>query len=240
MNSKFTTFILTLTAVTAVYLAGALIFFWPDPEGDGLASRIWEEAYKRQAKTVASVTEELETDLAVRRDDEKTAAEIAELLKKDDAFLFAVEEKAHEYIDMYLAEIEEKAAAEYARQAAEIDKSIDEKIYSLEKEIPSADDIAASLLSDEAFIAELLSDIKTTLNEEYDSEAHAEDVIASEAFQKALEEYKEENTPVYTAVPLPSIDPSSAEKTMSESEYMEERNARRREETAAVLSLLGY
>ena len=231
MSRKSSAVILGITVVLTLFIAGAAFFFNPNAESDSLSSRILEEAQKRQNETVSSVTEELETDLTVRTDDEKTAAAVAEILKNDDEFLSAVSSKNADYVDSKLSEQNEKVNA-----------ALDEKTAELEKEVPSTDDILEALLEDKAFMTKLVAEVKSKLGDSYDSDTLAQAVVESDAFWKALEKYAGEGTAATDAssTPLPSTDTSSSTKTMSESEYKEARDERRSEEFAQVLSFLGY
>ena len=241
MSRKSSAVILGITVVLTLFIAGAAFFFNPNAESDSLSSRILEEAQKRQNETVSSVTEELETDLTVRTDDEKTAAAVAEILKNDDEFLSAVSSKNADYVDSKLSEQNEKVNAALDEKTAELEKNVDDKISSLEKEVPSTDDILEALLEDKAFMTKLVAEVKAKLGNDYDSDALAQAVVESDAFWKALEKYAGESTAATDAssTPLPSTDTSST-KTMSESEYKEARDERRSEEFAQVLSFLGY
>lgn len=231
MSRKSSAVILGITVVLTLFIAGAAFFFNPNAESDSLSSRILEEAQKRQNETVSSVTEELETDLTVRTDDEKTAAAVAEILKNDDEFLSAVSSKNADYVDSKLSEQNEKVNA-----------ALDEKTAELEKEVPSTDDILEALLEDKAFMTKLVAEVKAKLGDSYDSDTLAQAVVESDAFWEALEKYAGEGTAATDAssTPLPSTDTSSSTKTMSESEYKEARDERRSEEFAQVLSFLGY
>ena len=231
MSRKSSAVILGITVVLTLFIAGAAFFFNPNAESDSLSSRILEEAQKRQNETVSSVTEELETDLTVRTDDEKTAAAVAEILKNDDEFLSAVSSKNADYVDSKLSEQNEKVNA-----------ALDEKTAELEKEVPSTDDILEALLEDKAFMTKLVAEVKSKLGDSYDSDTLAQAVVESDAFWEALEKYAGEGTAATDAssTPLPSTDTSSSTKTMSESEYKEARDERRSEEFAQVLSFLGY
>ena len=241
MSRKSSAVILGITVVLTLFIAGAAFFFNPNAESDSLSSRILEEAQKRQNETVSSVTEELETDLTVRTDDEKTAVAVAEILKNDDEFLSAVSSKNADYVDSKISQQNEKVNAALDEKTAELEKSVDDKISSLEKEVPSTDDILEALLEDKAFMTKLVAEVKAKLGNDYDSDALAQAVVESDAFWKALEKYAGESTAATDAssTPLPSTDTSST-KTMSESEYKEARDERRSEEFAQVLSFLGY
>ena len=243
MSRKSSAVILGITVVLTLFIAGAAFFFNPNAESDSLSSRILEEAQKRQNETVSSVTEELETDLTVRTDDEKTAAAVAEILKNDDEFLSAVSSKNADYVDSKLSEQNEKVNAALDEKTAELEKNVDDKISSLEKEVPSTDDILEALLEDKAFMTKLVAEVKAKLGNDYDSDALAQAVVESDAFWEALEKYAGEGTSEtsseVSSTPLPSTDTSSS-KSMSESEYREARDERRSEEFAQVLSFLGY
>ncbi len=242
MSRKSSAVILGITVVLTLFIAGAAFFFNPNAESDSLSSRILEEAQKRQNETVSSVTEELETDLTVRGDDEKTAAAVAEILKNDDEFLSAVSAKNADYVDSKLSEQNEKVNAALDEKTTELEKSVGDKISSLEKEVPSTDDILEELLEDKAFMTKLVAEVKAKLGDSYDSDTLAQAVVESDAFWEALEKYAGEGTAAADAssTPLPSTDTSSSTKTMSESEYKEARDERRSEEFAQVLSFLGY
>ncbi len=248
MSRKSSAVILGITVVLTLFIAGAAFFFNPNAESDSLSSRILEEAQKRQNETVSSVSEELETDLTVRADDEKTAAAVAEILKRDDEFLSAVSAKNTDYVESKLREEREAVDAKTAEleksmdeKTSALEKSVDGKISALEKEIPSTDDILDALLADKAFMTKLVSEVKAKLGEGYDSDTLARAVVESDAFWEALEKYAGEGTAATEAssTPLPSTDTVST-KEMSESEYKEARDERRSEEFAQVLSFLGY
>ncbi len=259
MSRKSSAVILGITVVLTLFIAGAAFFFNPNAESDSLSSRILEEAQKRQNETVSSVSEELETDLTVRADDEKTAAAVAEILKRDDEFLSAVSLKNTDYVESKLREEREAVDAKTAEleksvnektsaleksvdeKTSALEKSVDGKISALEKEIPSTDDILDALLADKAFMTKLVSEVKAKLGEGYDSDTLARAVVESDAFWEALEKYAGEGTAATEAssTPLPSTDTVST-KEMSESEYKEARDERRSEEFAQVLSFLGY
>ena len=253
MSRKSSAVILGITVVLTLFIAGAAFFFNPNAESDSLSSRILEEAQKRQNETVSSVTEELETDLTVRADDEKTAAAVAEILKNDDEFLSAVSSRNADYVDSKLSQQNEKVNAALDEKTTELEKSVDDrnsaleksvddKISSLEKEVPSTDDILEALLEDKAFMTKLVAEVNAKLGDSYDSDTLAQAVVESDAFREALEKYAGESTAATDAssTPLPSTDTSSSTKTMSESEYKEARDERRSEEFAQVLSFLGY
>ncbi len=131
MSRKSSAVILGITVVLTLFIAGAAFFFNPNAESDSLSSRILEEAQKRQNETVSSVSEELETDLTVRADDEKTAAAVAEILKRDDEFLSAVSLKNTDYVESKLREEREAVDA----KTAELEKSVNEKTSALEKSV---------------------------------------------------------------------------------------------------------
>lgn len=142
MSRKIGSVILTITVVLTVFTAGALYLSSPERGSDSLVSQILDEARNRQDSSIVTVSEPLETDLAVRSAEEKMAEKVSSILIEDQNFLNTIGDKSTAYVESTLDNIEEEyvssvdekilghVESSFNEYASSFDSSVDEKINS--------------------------------------------------------------------------------------------------------------
>ncbi len=213
MSRKIGSVILTITVVLTVFTAGALYLSSPERGSDSLVSQILDEARNRQDSSIVTVSEPLETDLAVRSEEEKMAEKVSSILLEDQNFLNTIGDKSTAYVESTLDNIEEEyvssvdekilghVESSFNEYASSFDSSVDEKINSaiveFEAEYTPSVDVKVNNLSSstgsrlsslESEVAQAETMIVDLNNKIFELEAEIDDVRAeSEKADERLE-----------------------------------------------------
>ena len=193
-----------------------------------------------------------DTNKRIDDGDEETRSYADSLFASSKAYADEKEKAAASYSETLVKEANAYSDNSSSALKEEVE-SLKAEISSLKNELESVkessftrDEIVASLISDEEFMAELSEEVSKRTGVKIDEEELASLILSSSTFNtglnEAMKEYYatlESEKKAASSIPIPVFDTATDEE-YSEEEYLEERNSQRGDEINKILSFLGY